>query len=223
MDWSIVTANMPNNLRAAFMSMKVSVCAMAGATFFGFLVAEMRLSHIKWLRAIASFYVWLIRGIPLMMILFWLYYATPFGLRISAFQAGVTGMIMNSTAFKSEIIRAGLLAVDKKQLEAADAIGMNPVQKMFRVTIPQTIRIIFPSYMSNCVIMLKESAQVSVITVQDLMLVAQRTFNSLYTIPETLGVCAGLYLAMTSLIMLIQFITEKKLKISKTAVGGSGI
>lgn len=215
----MVFGNMPMYLEAALMSLKVAGCAMIGATFFGFIVAEMRLSHSKILRSIAGFYVWLVRGIPLMMILFWLYYATPFNLKITSFQAGVIGMILNSTAFKSEIIRAGLQAVDKKQLEAADAIGMNPIQKMFRVTIPQTVRIIFPSYMSNCVIMLKESSQVSVITVQDLMLVAQRTFNSTYTIPETLGVCSVLYLLMTSGIMLIQFLVEKKLRIRKQRGG----
>ena len=220
MDWSLVFGNLPMYLKAAWMSLKVSGCAMIGATFFGFIVAQMRLSHNKILNGIASIYVWVVRGIPLMMILFWLYYATPFDLNITAFQAGVTGMIINSTAFKSEIIRGGLQSVDKKQLEAADAIGMTPIQKMFRITIPQTVRIIFPSYMSNCVVMLKESSQVSVITVQDLMLVAQRTFNSTYTIPETLGVCSVLYLAMTSGIMLIQFLVEQKLQIKKVR-GGS--
>lgn len=210
MDWSIVIRYLPMFLKAALVSLGVSVCAMIGATICGFIIAELRLSHIKLVRAVATIYVWIVRGIPLMLILFWMYYATPFNLKISAFQAGVIGMTINSTAFKSEIIRSGLMSIDKKQLEAAHSIGMNPIQRLIRVTIPQTVRIIFPSYMSNCVIMLKESAQVSVITVQDLMLVAQRTFNSSYRITETLGLAAIIYLVMTSLIMLIQILVEKK-------------
>lgn len=215
MDWNMVLNNMPMYLHGAWISLTISLAAIIGSTIVGYIIAVIRLSHYKTLKAIAAVYVWVARGTPLMLILFWLYYTTPFGLTLDSFTAGVAAMIINSAPFKSEIIRGGMLAVDKKQLEAADAVGMNPIQKTVRVTIPSTIRLILPSYMSNCVIMLKESAQVSVITVQDLMLVVQRTYNSTYKVAETIGVCAVMYLIMTSFVMLLQYVVERRLNYIK--------
>lgn len=211
----MVAVYFPTYLKGAWITLQVSVLAMIGATILGYIVALMRLSGNKILQRIAAIYVWILRGTPLMIILFWMYYATPFNIKLSSFQAALAAMILNSSSFKSEIIRAGLMAVDKGQLEAADAIGMNPLQKMIRITLPQAIRIIIPPYINNCVIMLKESAQVSIITVQDLMLVVQRTYSSTYQVAETLGVCAMIYLTMTSTLMLLQYLAEKKLRTIK--------
>ncbi|WP_068610446.1 ABC transporter permease subunit [Paenibacillus swuensis] len=86
---------------------------------------------------------------------------------------------------------------------------------MIRITIPQAVRLITPPYINNCVIMLKESAQVSIITVPDLMLAAQRAYNSTYSVAETLGVAGAVYLTMTSAIMLLQTFIEKKLRMNK--------
>ncbi len=151
MDWNMVLNNMPLYLEGAWTSLSISVMAIIGSTIVGYFIAILRLSSNKILNGIAGVYVWIARGTPLMLILFWLYYTTPFGLTLDAFTAGMVAMIINSAPFKSEIIRGGLVAVDKKQLEAADAVGMNPIQKTFRITIPATIRLILPSYMSNCV------------------------------------------------------------------------
>jgi len=79
------------------------------------------------------------------------------------------------------------------------------------VTAPEGIRLMTPPYINNCIIMLKESAQISVITVPDLMLQGQKAYNSTYNVMETLGVVAAMYLAMTSLLMVLQIIIEKKM------------
>jgi len=84
-----------------------------------------------------------------------------------------------------------------------------------RITIPQAVRLMIPPYFNNSIIILKESAQVSIITVPDLMLGAQRAFNSTYSVAETLGVADAVYLTMTSILMLVQTLIEKKLRISK--------
>lgn len=215
MNWDIVSNYLPLYLEGTLTTFKISILAIICATLLGYVIALMRLSSIKLLRGFAFVYVWILRGTPLLLMLFFLYYATPFGLALSAFAAGLAAMSINSASFKSEIIRAGLMSVDKGQLEAADSVGMNPVQKMFRITIPQAIRLITPPYINNCVIMLKESAQVSIITVPDLMLAAQRAYNSTFSVAETLGVAAAIYLTLTSCIMLVQFLIEKKLRIVK--------
>lgn len=215
MDWEIVSNYMPLYLEGALTTFKISILAILCATVLGYFIALMRLSSISVVRGIAFVYVWVFRGTPLMLTLFWLYYATPFGLKLPAFIAGLAAMSINSASFKSEIIRAGLMSVDRGQLEAADSIGMNPIQKMIRITIPQAVRLLTPPYINNCVIMLKESAIVSIITVPDLMLGAQRAYNSTYSVVETLGIAGAIYLTMTSSIMLLQYFIEKKLRIAK--------
>jgi len=215
MDWDIVSSYWRLYLQGAFTTFQISILAIICATLIGYFVALLRLSSLSLFRGVAFAYVWVFRGTPLMLTLFWLYYATPFDLKLPAFIAGLAAMSINSGSFKSEIIRAGLLSVDKGQLEAADSIGMSPFQKMYRITIPQAVRLITPPYINNCVIMLKESAQVSIITVPDLMLAAQRAYNSTYSVAETLGVAGVVYLTMTSSIMLLQTVIEKKLRMDK--------
>ncbi|OXM85104.1 amino acid ABC transporter permease [Paenibacillus rigui] len=215
MNWDIVSNYWQLYLQGALTTFRISISAIICATLLGYFVALMRLSSFRLLNGISFIYVWVFRGVPLMLTLFWIYYATPFDIKLTAFVAGLVAMSLNSASFKSEIIRAGLMSVDKGQLEAAESVGMNPIQKMVRITIPQSVRLITPPYINNCVIMLKESAQVSIITVPDLMLAAQRAYNSTYSVAETLGVAGAVYLTMTSLIMLLQTFIEKKLRMNK--------
>lgn len=201
---------LPFLLQGAWTTLTIVLAAIVCATVLGFVLAYMRRSHSRALRGIAATYVWIFRGMPLLLTLFFLYYTQPFGLTLNAFTAGLLAMSLNSASFFSEIIRAGLQAVDKGHLEAAESIGMNPVQKFLRVTLPEGVRLMTPPYINNCVIMLKESAQVSVITVPDLMLQTQGAYNSTYNVAETLGVAAVLYLALTSLLMALQMVLERR-------------
>jgi His/Glu/Gln/Arg/opine family amino acid ABC transporter permease subunit len=207
---SVVAEYLPFFLEGAGTTLAIVLAAIVCATVLGYVVATLRLSQIKPLRWLAAGYVWFFRGLPLMLSLFFFYYTKPFGLTLDAFTAGLIAMSLNSASFFSEIIRAGLKSVNPGHLEAADSVGMNPVQKFLRVTAPEGIRLMTPPYINNCIIMLKESAQISVITVPDLMLQGQKAYNSTYNVMETLGVVAALYLAMTSLLMVLQIIIEKK-------------
>ena len=209
-DGSVADQYLPLFLAGARTTLTIVLAAIVCASLLGYVVAMMRLSRLKPLRVVAAVYVWFFRGLPLMLSLFFFYYTQPFGWTFSAFTAGLIAMSLNSASFFSEIIRAGLQAVDKGHLEAAESIGMNPVQKFFRVTAPEGVRLMTPPYINNCIIMLKESAQVSVITVPDLMLQGQKAYNATYNVLETFGVVAAMYLAMTSLLMLLQITVEKR-------------
>jgi His/Glu/Gln/Arg/opine family amino acid ABC transporter permease subunit len=212
----VIKNGLPFLLEGAVVTFEISILAILIGTALGFVLSMMRLSHIGIVQKIAFIYIWLFRGLPLLIILFLFYYAAPsLGLTLTAFQAGLLGMSLNAAAYKAEIIRSGMLAVQKGQIEAAEAIGMNPFQIMFRIRIPQVIRLIIPPYINNSVVLLKESAQVSVITVPDLMLNAQSQYSSTYLPLETLGVAAVLYLIMTSALMLVQTWSERKLKIAQ--------
>ncbi|NHN34157.1 amino acid ABC transporter permease [Paenibacillus agricola] len=216
MNAEVIKNGLPFLLEGALVTFEISILAILIGTVLGFVLCMMRLSHIRLVQQIAFTYIWLFRGLPLLIILFLFYYAAPsIGITLTAFEAGLLGMSLNAAAYKAEIIRSGMLAVQKGQIEAAEAIGMNPFQIMFRIRIPQVIRLIIPPYINNSVVLLKESAQVSVITVPDLMLNAQTQYSSTYLPLETLGVAAVLYLIMTSSLMLVQTWTEKKLKVAQ--------
>ncbi|MNI12288.1 Inner membrane amino-acid ABC transporter permease protein YecS [compost metagenome] len=215
MDWTMIKQMFPDLLAGAGITFLISILSIILGTFFGFLLSLMRLSPNKVLKVLAYVYTWIFRGLPLLIILFGVYYALPFGITLTAFQAGLLGMTLNAAAYKAEIIRSGLLAIPKGQIEAAEAIGMNPWQIMWKIKLPQTMRLIVPPYMSNSIALLKSSAQLSVITVSDLMLRAQSHFSSTYKPLETLGTAAVLYLLMTSLMMMVQAWSEKKLKITQ--------
>lgn len=214
MNFDVISNAMPYFLEGAWVTLKVSILAIILGTVLGFILCLCKMSNIRILKYIASIYIWLFRGLPLLIILFLFYYATPFDIKLSAFTAALLAMSLNSAAYKAEIIRSGMMAINKGQVEAAEAIGMTPIQIMFRIKIPQMVRLIIPPYINNSVVLLKESAQISVITVPDLMLNAQTQYSSTYLPYETLGVAAILYLVMTSSLMLLQSWTEKKLKVA---------
>lgn len=214
MNPDIVTQYLPYFVQGAIVTVQIVFTSIVLATVLGYFIALMRRSRSKIVSGIAAAYVWIFRGLPLLLSLFFFYYALPqVGIQLDAFTAGVVAMTLNSAPFFAEIIRAGLNAVPRGQLEAATAIGMNPLQVALRVTLPQTVRLMLPPYINNCVIMLKESAQVAVITVPDLMFQAQRAYNATFTPLETLGVAGLFYLALTSIVMTVQILVERRLRV----------
>lgn len=213
MDWSLISSNLPIFLDGLWVTVKVIGISIILSTILGYLVALARRSRFRVLRWISAAYVWIFRGLPLLIGLFFFYYGLPnWGLELSAMEAAVGAMTLNSAAFFSEIIRSGLAAVPPGHIEAGIATGMNPLQIGFRIILPETVRLMLPPYINNCVIMLKESAQVAMITVPDLMFEANRSYNSTYSPMETLGLAAAMYLVVSSALMLIQLLVERRLR-----------
>lgn len=206
----MVEQNLPVLFQGMGMTLLISLLALVIATFLGFGIAMMRISKNSVLRNIAAVYNWIVRGLPVMILLFLLYYSAPFGIKLSAFGAGLLGLTINGSAFIAEIFRSGFRALDNGQVEAGKAIGYRPWQIMWYIKLPAVIKIISPTYVSNSIALLKESAQVSVITVPDLMLNATNLYSTTYRTWETLGVAAVLYLALCSLFMIAQWLLERK-------------
>ncbi|QGG60733.1 amino acid ABC transporter permease [Loigolactobacillus bifermentans] len=219
MNWQIVEKNLPTLLNGMGLTLFISLLALVIATVFGFLIALMRTSNQPLLRRIAATYNWIVRGLPVMILLFLLYYSAPFGLKLSAFSAGLLGLTINGSAFIAEIFRSGFRAVDQGQIEAGKALGYRSGQIMWFIKLPAIIKIISPTYVSNAIALLKESAQVSVITVPDLMLKASNLYATTYRTWETLGVAAVLYLILCSLFMIAQWLLEKKYNTMGITVG----
>ncbi|WP_421505273.1 amino acid ABC transporter permease [Erwinia rhapontici] len=183
----------------------------------GFIVALARLYGPKPLQYIVRFYVWLIRGTPLLVQLFLIFYALPgVGITLDAFPAAVIGFTLNIGAYTSEVIRATLLSVPKGQWEAAHSISMNWVQALRRIIIPQAARIAVPPLSNTFISLVKDTSLASVITVPEMFLAAQRiaavTYQPLILYTEA----AIIYLLISSVLSALQTRLENKLASNST-------
>ncbi len=183
----------------------------------GFLVALARLYGPTPLVVLVRFYVWLIRGTPLLVQLFLIFYGLPSaGIVLDAFTAAVIGFTLNIGAYSSEIIRATLAAIPKGQWEAAYSIGMNWPQVMWRVILPQAARIAVPPLSNTFISLVKDTSLAAAITVPELFQAAQRlasvTYEPLILYIET----AIIYLLFSSVLSTLQDRLERKLTHKET-------
>jgi cystine transport system permease protein len=183
----------------------------------GLLVALARLYGPTPLVALVRFYVWLIRGTPLLVQLFLIFYGLPSaGIVLDAFTAAVIGFTLNIGAYSSEIIRATLAAIPKGQWEAAYSIGMNWPQVMWRVILPQAARIAVPPLSNTFISLVKDTSLAAAVTVPELFQAAQRlasvTYEPLILYSET----ALIYLMFSSVLSTLQGRLERKLTHKET-------
>lgn len=175
---------LPILLQGAVVTLQVTVLSFLLSSVIGLGLALMRLSPMGPLRAGASSVINIIRGLPIIVQLFYIYFVLPeFNIQLTAFQAGVIGLGIAYSAYQAENFRAGIEAVDEGQREAAQAIGMRTPLLMRRVILPQAFRIALPPYGNTLVMMLKDSSLVSTITVAELtrqgQLIASSTFQNM--------------------------------------------
>ena len=176
-------------------------------TILGTLMAMARMSRIKPLKWIATASIEFFRGTPLMVQLMFIFYGLPMiGVSFPAvsfipdfdrFAAGIVAMSLNSCAYVAEIIRSGIQAVDKGQMEAARSLGFHQRQSMTLVILPQAVRNILPALGNEFVTIIKESSIVSVIGIADLMYRAKGVIAKTYNSLECLAVAAIIYFILT--------------------------
>ncbi|MFQ2862194.1 amino acid ABC transporter permease [Aeromonas caviae] len=183
----------------------------------GLSVAQARLYGPAPLVMLVRFYVWLIRGTPLLVQLFLIFYGLPsVGIVLDAFTAAVIGFTLNIGAYSSEIIRATLAAIPKGQWEAAYSIGMNWPQVMWRVILPQAARIAVPPLSNTFISLVKDTSLAAAVTVPELFQAAQRlasvTYEPLILYIET----ALIYLMFSSVLSTLQDRLEQRLAHKET-------
>ncbi len=210
LDFSVAWKFLPILLQAAVMTVALTVLSQTIGTIAAFFLALARMSPRGWLRGPTMAYIWVVRGTPLLLHLFFVYYAAPaFGITLDAFPAAIIAMSASAAAYNAEIIRAGLQAVHRGQLEAAYAVGMRYGQVIRRIIVPQAVRVIIPPYMGNAISHTKNSSLASVITVPELMLTAQMIYSSTYRAIEILTVAGAIYLCLTSCLSGLQVYFER--------------
>jgi polar amino acid transport system substrate-binding protein len=194
---SIVLAYIPALLKASVITIVLSCAAMALAIFVGVLIASGRVYGNALARAVLTAYVEVVRGTPVLLQLFVLYYGLSAVIRLPAFLAALLGLGLNYAAYESEIYRGALESVPRGQLEAARTLGLSEMQVLRLVRGPQAFRFALPPMTNDFVALLKDSSLVSVITVIELTKQTQIFAANIgsWVIPGAL--CAALYLAMS--------------------------
>ncbi len=176
-------------------------------------VALIQIAKIPVLKTIARFYIWVIRGTPLLVQLFVIFYGLPsLGILIDPFPAAVIVFSINEGAYSAETIRVAILAVPKGQLEAGECVGMSWMQTMRRIILPQAFRIAFPTLFNSVIGMVKDTSLAANITVTEMFMSTQRIVARTYE-PLVLYIEVGLiYLMMCTILTKVQAWGEKKFK-----------
>jgi polar amino acid transport system permease protein len=203
---------LPILLRGVKLTILVTLGSLVLSTVLGMVWALMRVSGVRWLDMTARCVINFIRGVPIIVQLFVIYFVLPdFGISITALQAAIIGLGFAYSAYQAENFRAGIEAIDKGQIEAAHSIGMRGVMTMRRVILPQAFRIALPPYGNTMIMLLKDSSQASTITVAELALQGKLIASSTFQNTTVFTLVAALYLVMCIPLFLLVGQLEKKL------------
>ena len=209
-------------LQGTIITIVLAFCAVIVGTILGLLISLLRRSKIKPLSLIATVYVEFVRGTPLLVQIYIIYIGFPkinglpkiMDIPMEDLIVGVIALALNSAAYVSEIIRAGIDAVDKGQMEAARSLGMNQNLAMFEVVIPQAFKNILPALGNEFISVIKESSMVSVIGVGELMYKASTVRGNTALGLEPIIVAAVIYFVITFTLTRALGYVERRMKAS---------
>nr|WP_296765834.1 amino acid ABC transporter permease [Rhodococcus sp. (in: high G+C Gram-positive bacteria)] len=203
-------------LYGAWLSLALAVVSMICATIIGFVVALGRISKNRLFRSAAGVYVWIFRAIPTLLVLLIIWNAGPQlfpGLRenwFTPFFAAFIGFAVVEAAYMAEIIRSALLSVDEGQHLAARALGLKPWRVMFKVVLPQAIKVALPPTGNEFIAMLKYTSLASVISLRELLTTAQAEVSVTFRYAEYYAAALVYYLVIVSVAMVLQSLVERR-------------
>lgn len=225
LEWiiKILQNNWPMFLRGAGITLLISILGTIIGTTIGLLIGVIKTIPVpekgikriilKVVNAILSIYIEFFRGTPMIVQAIVIYYgsAAAFGIDIDRLAAGLFIVSINTGAYMSEIVRGGILSIEKGQFEAAQAIGMNHIQTMINVVLPQVIRNILPATGNEFVINIKDTSVLNVISVSELFFQANTVAGNNFRFFETFFITCIIYFIMTFTVTRILRALEKKL------------
>lgn len=229
--WDVVAQYLLNVsvLKGLSTTISLTIIAMLLGTVVGIIIAMLMMSHDRFLKSFAACYIWLFRGTPLLVqLFFWfnisaLYPVINIGIPggpylfsfagndITPFMAAVLGLALHEAAYMAEIVRGGVLAVGPGQEQAAIALGMTRMQAFARIVLPQALRIIIPATGNQVILMLKTTSLVSVIALPELLYSVQNIYARTFEVIPLLIVASLWYLFMCSLLSVAQYFLERYL------------
>ena len=182
------------------MTLGVFVLTLILSIPLGVIIALGRISKIKVIKSITGLYVLILRGTPLLLQILFVFFGLPLiGVRIPRFTAAILAMVLNYGAYFGEIFRAGILSIDKGQFEAAEVLGLTTKDTFFRIVLPQALKRIFPPVANEVVTLVKDTALVYVVGLDELLKVAKIASNRISSIMPFV-VVAVVYLVLNGLL-----------------------
>lgn len=193
----------------------VALVAVCLGVLLGSILCFMKRSKVTVVKIIACIYIELMRGTPLLLQIFIVYLGLPsFGITLSAFVSCIIALSLNSAAYVAEIIRAGIDAVDKGQMEAARSLGMTQFMAMKSIIIPQAVKNILPAVGNEFVAIIKESSMASTIGVAEIMYASKVVTGATFKSFEPLIVAAACYFVLTFTLGRVMAYFERRMKAS---------
>jgi polar amino acid transport system permease protein len=211
-DFGLVATKLPEIFHALGVTLFVWIVGLVGASILGFLVAVARRFGPRWLDLALGAYVEVFRGTPFLIQLFLLYFGGPYvGLSLDPIPAGLLGLSVYGAAYFSEIFRAGFEAVPTGHVEAGECVGLTRAQIVRRILLPEMTMLVLPACVNMAVVLLKETAVMSVITVPELTLTISAIGTEFYAFVESLFLLALFYWALVEICGWLGRLTEARL------------
>jgi polar amino acid transport system permease protein len=213
-DWPLFLQNLPLLLTSLLVTLEVSTAALVIGFFIGILIASLRLSPVPLFRRLGGGYIFVFRGIPLLVQLLFVYYFLPrVGLpNVSPLTAAIISLSLCAGAYIAEILRGGFLAIPGGQLEAAGLLGLSTGQMLIRIRVPQAVRLTLPALVNEMILLIKASSLVSVVGLADLTRTAQNLAASDYLFVQDYLMLAGFYCLINIPLAFCGGLLERRMK-----------
>lgn len=224
-DWTVVTSNFPRLLDGLVLTLEIAVIVIALSMILAIPVAFLRMSNIEVVRWLAQLYIEIFRCTPLLVQLFWVYYALPTltGITIPGTISAVIALTLNLTAFMAEAYRSGFQAVPPEQVEAGKMLRLSRFQQIRYIIVPQALKQQLPVILSLNISLFKDTALVSTIAVADLMFTANKISTESYRALEILTVAALMYFVIAFPASLILSKIERNLTVGSSVRKKKGL
>ena len=209
--------SLPMFMKGMLLTLELSVISLVIAMFIGMGSCLMNISSIRILRIISQCYINIIRGTPLLVQTFFIYFGLTkaLGFSMTAFVAGIVALSLNAGAYLSEIFRGGIEAVPKGQMEAARSLGLPKSIAMLRVILPQAVRIVVPSVVNQCIITIKDTSIISVIGLAELTMIGSQIVARTYRSSEVWLIVGILYfIIIYALTKLSKYVEKRTSRVS---------
>lgn len=215
-DWRVVTDRWHLFVEGAWVDLRVATIGFALACGLGLINALLRTSGIRIFSIPSFLYVQVMRGVPLYVLLLWVYFgiANITGITFTSFQAIVIALALTGSGYTTEIFRAGLGAIDRGQMEAARSIGLSRVRTYGHVILPQALRIVVPPLGNTFVGLLKGATIMAVIAVPDMVFLANELNVTLFTPFEVFAAVALILIVMVLFFSAVVYLLERRLRIA---------
>ena len=215
--FELLVEHFPSFMDAMWQTVQITLFSLFFGLVLGVVFGLMKVSQNKVLQSLSNAYIWIIRGTPLLVQIYFVYFGIPMatGMKLTEWQAGIITMSLNAGAYIAEIVRGGIESIDPGQMEAARSLGLPYNKSMAKVVLPQALRTMLPSLINQFIITLKDTSLLSVIGVRELTMNGKIiTANNMETI-RMWSIVAIYYLIVISILTIIANKVEEKVSKSK--------